>query len=74
MVVDILALLMVSVKLREHFAHIVNNQLRQLSIMVLYDEAEELAVAIVDDVADLLLEGERRELLPLEPRAALLDL
>ena len=34
--------------------------------MVFVDKAEELAVAVVDDVGDLLLERERRELLEFE--------
>ena len=66
MVLNVLLVLVVSFKLGEHIANVVDHKLWELSVIVFDDEAEELAVTIVDDVAYFLLERERCQLLPFE--------
>ena len=63
---NILLVQVVLVELWKHLSHVIDYQLRQLSIVVFNDEAEELAVVVVDDVAHLLLEWKWCQLLPFE--------
>ena len=57
---------MIPIELGEHFSHIVNDQLRQLAVVVLDHEAKEFAVPIVHNVANLFLERERSQMLQFE--------
>jgi len=50
-------------ELGEHFSNIIHKKLRQL-LIALEDEAEELAVIVVDNVGQLLLEGKWFKIFP----------
>ena len=50
---------MVPVELREYFSDVVDNQLRQLAIMVFNYKTKEFTVFVVDYLADLFFEGKR---------------
>jgi hypothetical protein len=65
---------MILIKLRKNFPDIINHELRQLSIIILYNETKELSVIIIDNVADFFLEWKWCKLLPLELRGILSDL
>ena len=54
MVSNVRLLLVVSVKLREYAADVVDHQLRQLPIMILDDKAKELAMLVMNYIADFL--------------------
>ena len=54
---------MIAVKFRKNLAYIVHDELWQLAIMILVDKAEEFAVSVMNDIADLLLKGKWCELL-----------
>lgn len=57
---------MVPIELREYLPYIINHKLGQLSVMILYNEAKEFAIFVVNDVSHLLFEREGRQLLKLK--------
>lgn len=66
MVLHVLSVLVILVKLWEHFSHIVHYQLRQLLVVVFNNEAEELPEIVINDVAYFLFEREWRQRFELE--------
>jgi hypothetical protein len=58
LILDLLKVEMVLVELGEDFANVVDHQLRQFSVVVLYNKAKEFAEIIINDVSDLFAERE----------------
>ena len=60
MITHVRLLPVVPVELRENAADVVDDELRQLPIMILNNEAEEFSMLIMHYVANFLFERERR--------------
>ena len=64
---------MIPIELREHFPDVIDDELWKLSVMILDHKAEELAIAVVHDVADLFLERKRCQVLNFESVVFILE-
>ena len=73
MILHILLFLMVPIKLREDLSDVVDNKLRQLTIVIFNYKAEKLAIFIVNNVSYLFFEREWWQLFKLEFSTILFD-